>query len=287
MLKLGTITEPPSQLEGGQILSLEGNFRNVLEPVTSYLFEIQDFTPTNGSTDLFFEFQQGTFVTKNKLPESFGSILNQAEQFVREQFLTQAPHYEGALEPTELHLRLHEEANRSASPAREDLLHIDALPHRPTHGKRVLRLCVNLDPDHERVWATSEKFPELLQRYSMIHRLPMHSEDAWTAVSQGWFRSILGERTARTPYDGFMLRLRHFLQNHEPFQDQAIRKLWNFPSYSAWAIFGDSISFAQLRGRMSLEVSYLIPIHALESPDHSPLAHLVKTGIESRLKRAA
>src|SRR5437016_1599019 len=41
---------------------------------------------------------------------------------------------------------------------RNDLLHTDAFPTRPTHGDRILRFFNNINPDNTRNWITTETF---------------------------------------------------------------------------------------------------------------------------------
>src|ERR1051325_7627570 len=47
---------------------------------------------------------------------------------------------------------------------RNDLLHVDAFPTRPTHGGRILRVFTNLHHSKMRVWNVGEAFPELASR---------------------------------------------------------------------------------------------------------------------------
>src|SRR5512146_1346067 len=50
---------------------------------------------------------------------------------------------------------------------RNDLLHVDAFPSRPTRGGRILRVFTNINPSQERIWLVGERFPVLAQRYAM------------------------------------------------------------------------------------------------------------------------
>jgi hypothetical protein len=50
---------------------------------------------------------------------------------------------------------------------RNDLLHVDAFPSRPTHGSRILRCFTNLNPQRSRVWATTEGFEMLAERFAL------------------------------------------------------------------------------------------------------------------------
>ncbi len=50
--------------------------------------------------------------------------------------------------------------------ARNDLLHFDSFPTRPTNGGRILRLFTNINPVQSRVWLTSQTFEAFGPRYA-------------------------------------------------------------------------------------------------------------------------
>jgi hypothetical protein len=169
-------------------------------------------------------------------------------------------------------LRTVEEATRTVRlTARNDLLHIDNFPSRPALGRRILRLYVNINPTDPRVWATSERFPELMARFAAGHRIPARSAAAWTAPARGMVGLLTGGRVRRSAYDAWMLKLHHFLKEDEAFQCQAVRKMWTFPPGSMWLLFADGLAHAQLRGRFALDHSYFVPPECLALPDESPL----------------
>src|SRR5258705_1961513 len=47
---------------------------------------------------------------------------------------------------------------------RNDLLHVDAFPTRPTRGGRILRVFTNINPVESRRWLTGEPFHQLAPR---------------------------------------------------------------------------------------------------------------------------
>jgi hypothetical protein len=49
---------------------------------------------------------------------------------------------------------------------RNDLLHVDAFPSRPTRGARILRCFTNLNPSQPRKWLIGDRFPELAKSYA-------------------------------------------------------------------------------------------------------------------------
>jgi hypothetical protein len=172
--------------------------------------------------------------------------------------------------------------------ARNDLLHVDAFPSRPTQGQRILRLFANVNPVDPRIWITSEPFAKLLERYGAKAGLPGKRGPALMKRLQdgviGLFRST---RKRRSAYDSFMLRFHDFLKDHEEFQERGKKRFWSFPPNSAWLTFTDTTSHAVLRGRYALEHSYFVAPSALALPDESPAALLAKACGAPVLARAA
>lgn len=184
------------------------------------------------------------------------------------------PLYAGGLIKDRVTLRTQEEATRALRlTARNDLLHIDNFPTRPTFGRRILRVYVNINPNEPQVWAVSEPFPDLLARFMAGHPVPTQSVKEWIAPSPGVLQ-LFGGRAGRSTYDAFMLRLHHFLKESEPFQTQAARKVCTFAPGSAWMLFSDGLAHAQLRGRFALEHSFFVPSECLVRPAESPVSVL-------------
>jgi hypothetical protein len=184
-------------------------------------------------------------------------------------------------------LRTAEEATRTLRlTARNDLLHIDNFPTRPTNGRRILRVAANIHPTDPQVWATSERFPQLLARFAARHRVPIRTARQWAAPTQPVVRLFAGIRSGRSAYDGWMLRLHHFLKQDEAFQAQAVRRMWTFPTGSMWALFADGVAHAQLRGRHVLEHTFFVPVELLCRPAESPLALLAAVGKGRASRRA-
>src|SRR5262249_30073948 len=146
-----------------------------------------------------------------------------------------------------------EEATRKLRlKARNDLLHVDAFPSRPTNGQRILRLFVNVNPTEPRVWATSDPFGKLLQRFADEVGLPRTHAEGWVERLLGIFHPA---RRRRSVYDRFMLRFHDFLKANEVFQERGPKRYWHFPPGSAWMVFTDTASHSVLRGRFALEHS--------------------------------
>src|SRR5258708_37836227 len=60
-----------------------------------------------------------------------------------------------------------EEENRDLSlHKRNDLLHTDAFPSRPTNGDRILRFFTNINPSQPRKWMTTTPFDALAAQFA-------------------------------------------------------------------------------------------------------------------------
>jgi hypothetical protein len=199
------------------------------------------------------------------------------------------PHYALPLQRDRASFRPEEEATRALRlTARNDLLHLDAFPSRPSRGYRILRLFVNINPSDERVWVTSDTFARLLERFGEKVGLPAGDGRGWARrLGQellGLFQPGVQERT---PYDSFMLRLHHFLKTNSEFQERAPRRFWHFAPGTAWLAFTDTLSHAELRGQYALEHSYFVAPQSLVLPEEAPAALLERACGLPVLPRAA
>jgi hypothetical protein len=182
-----------------------------------------------------------------------------------------------------------EEATRKLRlTARNDLLHVDAFPSRPTRGYRILRLFANVNPTEPRVWVTSDPFARLLARYGKEVGLPTGLTAAWVQrLRHGVLGLFAPSRRRRTVYDSFMLRFHDFLKANDDFQERSPKRFWNFQPGSAWLVFTDTASHAALRGRFALEHSYFIAPPSLVLPEESPPVLLARACGHPVLGRAA
>jgi hypothetical protein len=185
--------------------------------------------------------------------------------------------------------RPEEEATRKLRlTARNDLLHIDAFPSRPTQGYRILRLYVNIHLTEPRVWATSDTFEKMLAQYGADVGLPNMFTEGWAwRFGQGLLSIFQPGSNQRTIYDRFMLRFHHFLKTNDHFQERSPKRFWSFSPGTAWLAFTDSLSYADLRGRFALEHSFFIAPESLVRPDLAPAALLERACGMPVLARAA
>src|SRR5271154_4088182 len=155
---------------------------------------------------------------------------------------------------------------------RNDLLHVDAFPSRPTRGGRILRVFTNLNTTRPRVWTTTESFEALARQYAKAAGLQEIAEDdsflGRTVQSLG---AKLGIGTmSRTPYDMFMLRFHDYLKENSAFQANCPKIRMEFPPMATWVVFTDSVAHAALSGQYAVEQTFLIPPQALVAPEAAP-----------------
>jgi hypothetical protein len=185
--------------------------------------------------------------------------------------------------------RPEEEATRVLrQKARNDLLHVDAFPSRPTNGWRILRVFVNVNPTEDRVWVTSDPFAKLFQRFGVQAGLPSRSDLGFAShVSRQFLRLFRPGQVRRSPYDAFMLRFHDFLKANDEFQEKGPKRFWRFPPGSCWMCFTDTTSHAVLRGRFALEHSYFVNPASLVLPEEAPATILERACGMAVLNRAA
>lgn len=188
------------------------------------------------------------------------------------------PRYAAGWRLDRVSYRPEEEATRQLRrTARNDLLHVDAFPSRPTNGARILRVFANINPREPRVWITGDPFARLLERYGREAGLPSaDGASLFGRLREGVLGLFHPARRARSAYDAFMLRLHNFLKANDDFQQNAPRRHWYFQPGSAWLVITDTASHAVLSGRFALEHSYFLAPETLALPDESPPALLAR-----------
>jgi 3-deoxy-D-manno-oct-2-ulosonic acid (Kdo) hydroxylase len=230
------------------------------------------FDPLTGKMNGFLRQSDDNTQRLHKVLSSFS---NSVTQWLSEQFPSYARHWE----LDRVSYRPLEEATRNLRlRARNDLLHVDAFPTRPTNGWRILRVFVNVNLTEPRVWVTSDPFGRLLERYGKEAGLPTRGFTMSKAIQM--LRDVpqlfRPGRRPRSEYDAFMLRFHHFLKANEQFQEHCVKRVWSFPASSVWLAMTDTASHAVLRGRFALEHSFFISPGSLALPEESPPALLAR-----------
>jgi len=154
---------------------------------------------------------------------------------------------------------------------RNDLLHVDAFPSRPTRGARILRVFTNLNPAKARVWHTTGGFEALARQYAEDAGLRRIAEESYfSRTVQDWGEKLGFRGMGRTPYDMFMLRFHDYLKENAAFQQSCPKVRLEFPPGATWLVFTDAVAHAAMSGQYAIEQTFLIPPQALVAPQYAP-----------------
>jgi hypothetical protein len=175
--------------------------------------------------------------------------------------------------------RPQEEENRDLPlRRRNDLLHTDAFPTRPTHGARILRFFNNIHPTRTRDWVVGDPFRVLAPQFAP-GKIDLPASEtptgrAFKSLARGVGLGSAVPSLKRSPYDDFMMRFHNFLKENEAFQESCNKYPSQFPSGSSWMVYTDTVPHAVLAGQYALEQTFLVEHAAMVAPEHSPLTVL-------------
>jgi hypothetical protein len=156
--------------------------------------------------------------------------------------------------------------------ARNDLLHVDSFPTRQTHGKRILRVFINLHPERIRVWKTGEPFAVLAEKFK--NQMPtISSADLDQPGSRVLARlgKWIGTSWGRSPYDRWMLDFHNWMKENSRYQETSPVNTWKFPPGSTWLVYTDGVSHAVLSGQHAMEQTFLISPDSWVMPEAAPI----------------
>jgi len=155
---------------------------------------------------------------------------------------------------------------------RNDLLHVDAFPSRPTRGGRIMRVFTNLNPTKPRIWNTTEPFESIARLHAEGAGLRQIAEDDsfLSRTVQDWGEKLGFAGFGRTPYDMFMLRFHDYLKENKAFQTDCAKIRMEFPPFSTWLVCTDGVAHAVISGQYAIEQTFLIRREALVAPQHAP-----------------
>jgi hypothetical protein len=155
---------------------------------------------------------------------------------------------------------------------RNDLLHVDAFPSRPTRGGRILRVFTNLNPVKPRVWQVSGSFESFSKELadSAGLRAIAAGDTSISRTVQDWGAKLGIRGMGRTPYDTFMLRFHDYLKENSAFQADGSKVRIEFPPLSTWIVYTDGVAHAVMSGQYAIEQTFIIPRKVLVSPEQAP-----------------
>jgi len=170
---------------------------------------------------------------------------------------------------------LEEQSRDLALHKRNDLLHVDAFPTRPTRGARILRVFTNINPSVDRVWTTGEPFhrmaPKLAEAAGVKRYADPSLADRFVYSMQSAGHKVGLPVPTRARYDRFMLHFHDWLKENAEFQATSPKVRTDFSPGCTWLVYTDGVPHAVLSGQYVLEQTFIIPQRALCAAERSPL----------------
>jgi hypothetical protein len=213
--------------------------------------------------------------------ERLRSIMREYSQTVVRFTSELLPQYASAWKLDYASFRPVEEENRNLPVnKRNDLLHTDAFPSRPTNGDLILRVFTNIHPSKTRNWITTEPFRSVAERYANDAGLRDVAESSSSATGRLRMQSArvlhsLGLPVVpRSAYDRFMLHFHDYLKRNNDFQESCPKYRFNFPPGSTWLTFTDVVPHSVHSGQQALEQTFIVARRSLADPENSPVSIL-------------
>jgi hypothetical protein len=154
---------------------------------------------------------------------------------------------------------------------RNDLLHVDAFPTRPTRGARILRFFININPSEDRIWNIGEPFDSLLPGLAKSESISPHFRGSFSRMLVHTAALLGLPVTDRSRYDEYMLYLHDWLKENTAFQQSSPQQQVAFPPGCAWMVYTDGVPHAVLSGRYALEQTFIVPVDAFVTREVAPV----------------
>jgi len=174
-----------------------------------------------------------------------------------------------------------EEENRNLPVnKRNDLIHTDAFPSRPTNGDLILRVFTNIHPSKTRNWITTEPFRPIAEKYADDAGLRTIAESSTSTAGRLTYQSARVLRhlglpvVPRSGYDRFMLHFHDYLKHNRKFQENCPKYRFNFPPASTWLTFTDVVPHSVHSGQHALEQTFIVARKSMADPSNAPVAIL-------------
>ncbi len=172
---------------------------------------------------------------------------------------------------------------------RNDLLHVDAFPNRPTQGGRILRIFMNINPHMPRIWHVGEDFEQLAKQHVPLAQLSTYAWQCrwgWRSLVQtvsDSLRKAVGKlKNFPSVYDRCMQRFHNYLKENEHYQKSGRREEIEFPPGSSWIVYTDAVPHAVMSGQFALEQTFIVPLKSMVDPQQAPI-HILETICKQKL----
>jgi hypothetical protein len=179
---------------------------------------------------------------------------------------------------------MQERGRNLSAHASNELIHVDAGAYGATHGDRILRFFINVNPVEDRVWATKGSFPELFAEHGERAELGYRNAgpEYLKTGPLDHLRSGLINLAARgipvlkvldsSPYDRAMRKFHNYMKDTPAFQQQQQgHQEFRFPPFSAWMVYTDMVSHACLSGQHAFIHTSLVRLENCHLPEMAPI----------------
>jgi hypothetical protein len=188
-------------------------------------------------------------------------------------------------------LRPVESRGRNLSPhASDELVHVDAGAYGATHGDRILRFFVNVNPREERVWTSKGSFRDLYRAHGGAAGVAPRAGQPpalATLLDRARSRAVQLATAAfpalrvvdSSPYDRLMRRFHNYMKDAPAFRDSdegLVR--FGFAPFSAWMVLTDAVSHACISGRHALVSTFIVPLANCRRRELAPFYILAAAG---------
>jgi 3-deoxy-D-manno-oct-2-ulosonic acid (Kdo) hydroxylase len=274
------VSDPYEILESGRIFTLAGPPFPVAEDDRAFLLAMRA-EEIGHHKNIAYRPLSGHVSGVGKLDETgierLGSILRAYSRWAIETAGELLPRYRDSWRLDYASLRPLEEAGRELPwKKRNDLLHTDAFPTRPTNGDLILRMFTNVHPSQPRVWVVSDPFETIAPRWATAARLAEFSRgNALRGFKRG-LRALGLPVVVRSPYDEFMLAFHDDLKRSAEYQSTCPKYEFTFPPGATWLVFTDIVPHSVISGRLALEQTFLVARETLASRARAPISILEK-----------
>jgi hypothetical protein len=165
---------------------------------------------------------------------------------------------------------VHAARRRQSDNKNDTLLHVDAFPATPIHGKRILRVFTNINPvGKDRLWRVGEPFPDVAKQF-----VPKISPQFF---GKAFFLKLFKiTKTLRSDYDHYMLQIHDRMKANKDYQQNAPQAEILFAAGSTWVVQTDQVPHAAMSGQYMMEQTFYLPVSAMANPELSPLRIMEK-----------
>jgi hypothetical protein len=178
---------------------------------------------------------------------------------------------------------LQERGRNLSAHASNELIHVDAGAYGATHGDRIIRFFVNVNPVEDRVWTTKGAFPELFRRYG--EQAGVRPSNGGGALREGLLDRLRtgavhalaalvppAKLLDSSPYDRAMRRFHNFMKDTREFQSTPVgHQEFAFKPFSAWMVFTDMVSHACISGQHAFVDTFVVPLANCRHPEMAPI----------------